>query len=70
MLILTEVIPITSNDLRKLLGELCGSQLTYDFYNGFKMLPLKRKPVPRFQKNEHAAAFDNSGTHSSVANWC
>lgn len=40
------------------------------FYNEFKMLPLKRKPVSRLQKNEHTAAFDNSGTHSSVANWC
>lgn len=34
------------------------------------MLPLKRKPISRLQKNEHTAAFDNSGTHRSVANWC
>lgn len=70
MLIFTKLIPTTSNNLGKLPGEFCGSQLTYDFCNGFKMFPLKRKPVPRLQKNEHAAAFDNSGTHSSVANWC
>ena len=33
------------------------------------MLPLKRKPVPRLQKNEHVAVFDNSGTRDSAANW-
>lgn len=34
------------------------------------MCPLKKQPVSRLRKDEHAAAFDNSGTHSSVAKWC